>query len=280
MPTLDYSLPDLPRVLDAEAERYELLTLSRCPTCLGAGEFRWNRGADYLVLGDDVEPPIWICDCRIQKKLRDLLVVRGIPEAHHKQGWDDLTEPMGKAYTEVLAYAGSWRNYVDAGLGLLLHGPHGSGKSTLACLLVKAVLNDSEDARYVTLQNLVTATVASWGTAKSYDLAQANWLRHKLLGAPLLVIDNVGMEDKAGTELQQRVLSEAVNTRVDSGKATVVATKMTPEELDIAYLPQGGRSLMSTMEPIPFRDQNLFLVDSVRKRELIDRGIRRPIRLG
>lgn len=91
-------------------------SLEGCRTCHGRRTFRWLH---------EGQPTEFECNCRDQFVMHRYFLHIGIDYAYQRLGWEDARHVEASAQLAVLDYADNAEGYVNAGVGLLLHGTMG-----------------------------------------------------------------------------------------------------------------------------------------------------------
>jgi DNA replication protein DnaC len=195
---------DLPRSLD------------ECVTCHGTKKFLW---------WDDQEsshrtPVEWDCDCIEQFKLFKFLLNSGIDKHHQRLSWVDAVAVSPETRELVDEYRDHSRNYLDAGMGLILYGPPGTGKTLCSTLLTKGLLALGVDAYFVEFASIIDLFAAGWTSTE--DKA---WFERRIVNAGVLVIDDLGRH-KAKPDLAESVLDRTLRARVNGGRPTLITTNL------------------------------------------------------
>lgn len=138
---------------------------------------------------------------------------------------------------------------------LLFLGGAGLGKTHLTLSIVNEVIKKGYLPVYSSAENLFTSIEAEkfGGEGKgTYE---------QVLNCDLLVIDDLGTE--MATSFTKSVLYNLVNTRILSGKPTIINTNLTMKEIEEKYTARISSRLMGEY------DWNKFLGDDIRQQKLL-----------
>ena len=137
---------------------------------------------------------------------------------------------------------------------LLFSGDTGLGKTFLSACIARSVAEQGFSVVYDTAGKLFS----DFETAKFYAEGEDREdLTRKYLSCDLLIMDDLGTE--MVTQFTQTALYQVVNSRLMSGKATVISTNLTSHELEGKYLPQITSRLLGSYELL------LFLGSDIRR---------------
>ncbi len=153
------------------------------------------------------------------------------------------------------------REYVDnfntASPSLLFRGDTGLGKTHLTLAIVAGVVDKGFMPIYGSAENLfslVEAEKFSGGVRESYD---------SMLNCDLLAIDDLGAE--MATSFTRSVLTNLINTRLLSGKPTIINTNLSMKEIENRYSPRIASRLIGNY------DDNIFLGADIRQQKLFSK---------
>ena len=94
-------------------------------------------------------------------------------------------------------------------------------------------------------------------------MAEAREKTHRYLNCDLLIMDDLGTEML--TSMVSSALYTLINTRLVSGRKTVINSNLSPEELDKRYPPQIVSRLEGEYLPLIFKGRDIRLI----KRDMI-----------
>ena len=107
---------------------------------------------------------------------------------HQLEDFDGVAGTLARQFVALGHIPGERKSF-----SLYLHGPHGTGKTTLACTMMREII-----LRYAMPSLFVSALRLKdlyWSLSSSGDVAQLQFVNHRMAQAPLLVIDDVGVEN-------------------------------------------------------------------------------------
>ncbi|GHV07797.1 DNA replication protein DnaC [Clostridia bacterium] len=121
-------------------------------------------------------------------------------------------------------YCQHWSDTFPDVPDLFLNGGTGQGKTFLCACIAERVSRRGLAARY-------SSAIELFGDMNSYRAA-----REELMGAELLIIDDLGTE--MATAFVQSALYDVLNTRQVCGRRTIVNSNLLADELKERYIPQ------------------------------------------
>ncbi len=147
-----------------------------------------------------------------------------------KAGADGVTPR--KRMTEVLKIAKEYCiNFGNGSKNLLFMGNTGLGKTHISLSIVSEIIEKGYGVIYGSAQNLL-GEIEKEHFAYSGETEKMD----ALLDVDLLVIDDLGTEFLSS--FTQSVLYNVINTRILSGKPTVISTNLSLSELEQRYTPR------------------------------------------
>lgn len=123
---------------------------------------------------------------------------------------------------------------------LLLWGDTGLGKTFLSASIARVVSDGGHSVVYDTASHLFSRFEAQKFRREEGEEAESDVER--VLACDLLIVDDLGTE--LSTSFVQSVFYEIVNSRLMSGKKTIISTNLTPDELGKRY----GAAIASRIE--------------------------------
>jgi DNA replication protein DnaC len=167
-------------------------------------------------------------------------------------------EHMALVFEQCREYA---RKFGKNSPNLFLRGGTGLGKTFLSACIAKVVSEKGYSVVYDTAVNIFAAFEAEkFGLG---DVAEAREKTHRYLNCDLLIMDDLGTEML--TSMVSSALYTLINTRLVSGRKTVINSNLSPEELDKRYPPQIVSRLEGEYLPLIFKGRDIRLI----KRDMI-----------
>ena len=119
---------------------------------------------------------------------------------------------------------------------LLLSGAPGLGKTFLSGCIAREVSRRGYSVVYDTAISLFSAFETRRFTRDAGEERQARDDTRRYLGCDLLILDDLGSE--LTSPLAQSTLYEVVNSRLQSGRHTIISTNLSMEHIAARYTPQ------------------------------------------
>ena len=132
---------------------------------------------------------------------------------------------------------------------LFLRGSTGLGKTFLSTCIAKTVSERGFSVVYDTAVNIFAAFEDD-KFGKGEEGADARSRTRRYLNCDLLIMDDLGTEML--TSMVSSALYTLINTRLVSGKKTVISSNLTPDELSRRYMPQIVSRLEGEFLPLVF----------------------------
>ena len=145
---------------------------------------------------------------------------------------------MEKVYDVCQDYA---HEFSPKSGNLLLYGDTGLGKTFLSASIARVVSESGRSVVYDTANHVFARFEAQKFRRESGDEG-ADGDVERYLQCDLLIIDDLGTE--MATSFVQSAVYQIVNTRLMTGKKTVISTNLTPEEIGKRY----GAAVLSRIE--------------------------------
>jgi hypothetical protein len=171
------------------------------------------------------------CDCLAQWQLNRWLLNAGIRLAYQRLSWDDATSVPYDVQHQVLAYDTHIKRRVRSGHGLVLWShTGGTGKTMMVTLLLKKLLAEGMDGYFVQFNEMLSKFSAGWRSEE-----ERGWFIRRVQNAGVLVVDDVGKEQKGKLEMPTSTFDMVIRARVANAQPTIITTNYTPEEIRQGY---------------------------------------------
>ncbi len=179
-----------------------------------------------------------MCSCLKEELIKATIASSGIGDLITKQSFDnfDLSAfDEGSAERERMkANLDRARQYVrefpKKRANLLLVGTTGTGKTHISTAIAREIIPMGYDVLYDSIHNIISDFEAD--KFKS-GYVQTEQKSEKYLECDLLIIDDLGTE--FSNQFTVSCLYNLLNTRQNHGKATIISTNLSPEELSSKY---------------------------------------------
>lgn len=239
-------LPDSVRVLTAEESHRLDLTyprlpnrLSDCVTCGGDESFDWYK--DYNK--GDLTVVTYDCPCSDQLRLFKFFLHAGIGRAYQTLAEGDL-DPLvvqSKAFEAIIDYQVNAKYYARRGTGLMFYGDHGTGKTSLVTLLLKHLLVEGHgtDGYFTTFPQLLDNFASGWRDDKD-----RLWFDRRIRNAEVLVVDDVGKENRNLNNMAANALDGVFRSRTQNSLPTILTTNFSLKQFRETYA-RGTMSLLT-----------------------------------
>ena len=136
---------------------------------------------------------------------------------------------------------------------LLFYGPTGQGKTFMLNCIAKELMDREINVVYQTAFNLVNII-----EDRKFRRDEMNSVKYDLLfQCDLLMIDDLGIESINSFTISE--IFNLVNSRIISGKKTLISTNLTPKELSQTYTDRVFSRIMQKFVPIKFFGPDLRL---------------------
>ena len=184
------------------------------------------------------KPSGTMCTCLREDLIKATIASSGIGNLIDKQSFDNFRLDYYKDSPEVyermknnLERAKDYvKRFADRRNQLLLIGKTGTGKTHITTAIAREIISLGYDVIYDSMQNIISDFEA--------DKFHSGWGEHeskaeKYLECDLLIIDDLGTEFINSFTVP--CLYNLLNTRQNSGKATIISSNYSPEELRTKY---------------------------------------------
>ena len=211
---------------------------------------------------------IELCGCLLEiyrevqrESLSDLFKLGGESfESFSLDYYDDAPSPetgisprrgMEIVYRTCVEYA---RKFGGKSMNLFFNGGPGLGKTFLSACIARVVA----DGGWSVVYDSAGAMFSKYGDfrfARPEDAEEARGEVKRYMDCDLLIIDDLGTE--MTTALTQSALYEIINTRLITGRKTIVSSNLTPEELRRRYTQQIASRLEGEYQTLAFRGEDI-----------------------
>lgn len=253
--------------LDLQAEREELLRSYGYPS--GYLDF----GPQCKKCGDTGYAGMEMCDCLKElyreeqiKELSNLLNLGSQSfdsfefDLYSDKPWPGVgispRENMELVYEVCLDYARKFGKYHLN--NLLLCGGTGLGKTFLSACIAREVSNRGFSVVYDTAVNVFAQFEEQKFSRDSDDSRDAKDETRRYLACDLLILDDLGTE--MTTSFIQSALYQIINSRLVSGRRTIINTNLSEQELQQRYTPQIASRILGEYRKLPFFGTDLRIV--------------------
>lgn len=211
-----------------------------------------------------------MCDCLkvlcAQEQIRELSGLLDLGEQsfdqfdfsyYSSEVWPDWgrspRENMEKVYKVCRDYAQNFgRYYFD---NLFLSGSTGLGKTFLSACIARTVSENGFSVVYDTAGNIFAQFETQKFSRDGEDAREARDGTRRYLGCDLLILDDLGSE--MTTPFVQSALYQLVNSRLTSGRRTVISSNLTMDDVRRRYSPQIASRLEGEYRVLPFFGQDI-----------------------
>lgn len=167
-------------------------------------------------------------------------------------------DSMSMIYDMCVGYA---RNFGKNSFNLFFCGGTGLGKTFLSTCIAKVVSESGFSVVYETAPSLFSK-FEDEKFSRSGDLDEVKSDIHRYLSCDLLIIDDLGTEFSSA--FVTSALYNLVNTRLTSGKKTIINSNLSINEICSRYSPQIASRLSGEYQVLPFCGQDIRLLKKER----------------
>jgi DNA replication protein DnaC len=140
---------------------------------------------------------------------------------------------------------------------LFLSGGTGLGKTFLSACIAREVSNRGFSVVYDTAVNVFSRFEEQKFSRDIDDSRDAKDETRRYLACDLLILDDLGTE--MGTVFIQSALYQLVNSRLVSGRRTIISTNLTEKDLQQRYTPQIASRILGEYRKLPFFGEDIRL---------------------
>jgi len=146
---------------------------------------------------------------------------------------------------------------------LLFRGGTGLGKTFLSGCIAKEVSDRGFSVVYETAGDAFAAFEDRKFSRDPAILERSEERVRRILDCQLLILDDLGTE--MSTSFTHSALYSIINSRLASGKKTIVSTNLTAEEMAARYTPQVVSRLSGEFDVLPFRGRDIRAIKKERR---------------
>ncbi len=146
---------------------------------------------------------------------------------------------------------------------LLFRGGTGLGKTFLSGCIAKEVSDKGFSVVYETAGDAFAAFEDRKFSRDPAILERSEERVRRVLDCQLLILDDLGTE--MSTSFTHSALYTIINSRLASGKKTIVSTNLTAEEMAARYTPQVVSRLGGEFDVLPFRGRDIRAIKKERR---------------
>ena len=255
------------RNLELQRERAELLrslgydadALDAKPECPLCGDTGWTGSEMCVCLKA-------LCAKEQMKELSSLLALteeqtfdKARLDVYSDAVWPDVGKSPRSHMESVIAlcrgYAEQFGRFPIK--NLFFSGATGLGKTFLSGCIARTVSEGGYSVVYDTTIRLFAAFEAKKFSRDSAEERLAKDETRRYLGCDLLIVDDLGSE--LTTPFVQSALYELINSRLVAGKATIISSNLTMEDVRARYSPQVASRLAGEYRILPFFGEDIRL---------------------
>ncbi|WP_409967093.1 ATP-binding protein [Bengtsoniella intestinalis] len=148
-------------------------------------------------------------------------------------------------------------NFHRKGGNLLLTGAPGLGKTFLSAAMAREVNEGGHSVVYDTAVHIFEQ-FESQKFNRDQDAGDVEDAVHRILHCDLLILDDLGTE--MVTTFVQSAFYQIINTRLVTGKSTIVSSNLSPDQIARRYSPQIASRLQGEYQILPFFGKDIRLL--------------------
>lgn len=178
-----------------------------------------------------------MCSCLKEELIKATIASSGIGDLISEQSFDNFDLSLYEEGAERDRMAANLnlskqyaKDFSKKRTNLLFVGTTGTGKTHLSTAIAREVIHMGYDVLYDSIHNIVSDFEAD-KFKSSYT--QTEQKSEKYLECDLLIIDDLGTE--FSNQFTVSCIYNLLNTRQNHGKATIISTNLSPEELSAKY---------------------------------------------
>lgn len=233
-------------------KREELLVKNGFPADYTRPQYECSKCGDTGYVG------INMCDCLKRAIILENYKTSGIGGLLIDQTFDNFSldmysagenrSAMSEILTGVKKYAENF-NLADKPSSLLFLGATGLGKTHLSSAVARVILEKGYEVVYESAPNIM------YEMEKERFSYNSNLDIDRYFNADFLIIDDLGTEFRS--KLNASGVYNLINTRLLSGKPTLISTNLTPKEIEKEYEPRVFSRLFGSFDLFYFRGEDV-----------------------
>ncbi len=158
-----------------------------------------------------------------------------------------------------LSYCKKFVNNFPSGENLLFMGGVGLGKTHLSVAIAKELIEKGYGVYYASVESLVTQL-----QKEKFGKAEGDFSYHEAVeDADLLIVDDLGTE--FNTQYSRTAIYDIVNSRMLSGKSTIINTNLFMEELNERYTPRIASRFIGNYTALLFEGNDIRQQKAMKK---------------
>lgn len=197
-----------------------------------------------------------MCRCKRELLALESLDSSGLGELMRTQDFDNFdpsyySENFRQTAEEYRDSLRAWaENFCGRG-NYILTGTTGLGKTHLCTAVAKAVIHRGYDTLYITAGDFHEA----FGRQRFGDGFIGDGTTERFTSCDLLIIDDLGTEEV--NKFTVSCLYNVINTRINKGKATLISTNLTGQELQEKYDERISSRIFGNYVPLTFSGKDI-----------------------
>lgn len=241
---------------DAGARVQDLEDTPLCPLCEDSG---W-RGATMCRCLRALCAEEQISELSLLLNLGEQSFARFRLDLYGEDFWPAYGRSPRTNMEKILGYCQSYaRNFGKSAMkNLFFYGGTGLGKTFLSACIAREVAEGGFSVVYDSAGVIVSRFEEQKFSRDLNDVREAKDVTRKYLRCDLLILDDLGSE--LTTPFVQAALYQLINTRLTEGRATLISSNFSMEELKQRYSPQILSRLAGEYETLPFFGKDIRLL--------------------
>ena len=193
------------------------------------------------------------------KQVNDALEARELIKGRVLE--NSLLSPREAAQRNLEICQSFARDFRPGKQNLLLFGAPGLGKTFLSACIARVVSEDGFSVVYDTAGHIFSQFEAA--KFRRDDVDEPDESVERCMACDLLILDDLGAE--FATAYSQSVLYQVINDRMTEGRATIISTNCSNEELQKKYTPQILSRIAGEYQTLPFAGRDIRQIKKERE---------------